>query len=92
MPRGGKRNGAGRKTGTPDRIKGKPEAGIILRGLEIHLTPLAVMLEAMIHYHEAGERAKAVEVARHAAPYVHPRLTAVAIRADDREPEFQQEE
>lgn len=75
MPRGGKRNGAGRKKGSLTSRSRE----IIERVAETGLTPLQVMLEAMMHYHEAGDRAKASQIARDAAPYCHPRLSAMQI-------------
>ena len=42
------------------------------------LTPLEVMMEGMRHYQAIGNRDKAVAIAKDAAPYMHPRLHAVA--------------
>jgi hypothetical protein len=36
------------------------------------------MMEAMRHYQAIGNRDKAVAIAKDAAPYMHPRLHAVA--------------
>jgi hypothetical protein len=36
------------------------------------------MMEAMRHYLDLGNRDRAVSIAKDAAPYMHPRLTAVA--------------
>ena len=41
-------------------------------------TPLEVMMEAMGHYQDVGDRERAVSIARLAAPYMHARLHAVA--------------
>lgn len=76
MPRGGRRDGAGRKKGSLTSRSRE----IIERVAETGLTPLQVMLEAMLHYHEAGDRQKAVAVARDAAPYCHPRLSSMQVQ------------
>jgi hypothetical protein len=39
--------------------------------------PLEVMLQAMRRYHEQGQTAQAVAVARDAAPYCHARLSSM---------------
>ena len=41
-------------------------------------TPLEVMLEAMRCHQEAGNLDRAAAIAKDAAPYMHPRLHAVA--------------
>lgn len=73
MPRGGSRPGAGRKKGSKTRRRRQVAQQAAARGI----TPLEVMLEAMRAHHEAGRLDSAAEVARHAAPYVHPRLSAM---------------
>ena len=74
MGRGGYRQGAGRKKGTRDGARTEVAKQIALTGR----TPLEVMMEAMGHYQEVGDRERAVSIARLAAPYMHARLHAVA--------------
>ena len=74
MGRGGYRQGAGRKEGTRDGARTEVAKQIALTGR----TPLEVMMEAMGHYQEVGDRERAVSIARLAAPYMHARLHAVA--------------
>ena len=74
MGRGGYRQGAGRKKGTRDGARTEVAEQIALTGR----TPLEVMMEAMGHYQEVGDRERAVSIARLAAPYMHARLHAVA--------------
>lgn len=45
------------------------------------ITPLEVMLEAMNEARLLGEMAKAATYANMAAPYIHPRLSAVTSTA-----------
>lgn len=68
--------------------KGKPtplgEALVAATGI----TPLEVMLKAMREFHDEAQKARgeerrdllirAADLAKDAAPYVHPRLTAIA--------------
>jgi hypothetical protein len=49
-------------------------------------TPLEVMLEAMTFYQGQGNRDKASAIAKDAAPYMHPRLTALAVGGDPNAP------
>jgi hypothetical protein len=74
MGRGGYRRVAGRKVGTRDGARTEVAEQIALTGR----TPLEVMMEAMGHYQAAGNRDKAVAIAKMAAPYMHARLHAVA--------------
>lgn len=87
---GGKRDGAGRKPGIPNKASAHREAVVAHSGA----TPLAAMLRKM-RFHlriadleeEKGSEAdsgkiiaaldKAEEAAQRAAPYVHPRLAAI---------------
>ncbi len=75
MPRGGMRTGAGRKTGTPN----KKTRAVALEAAAQGLSPVAVLLHWMGKAHESGDAAAAVDCATRAAPYIHPRLSAVAI-------------
>ena len=72
MARGGKREGAGRPTGS---ASAKSRA-IADRAASEGVTPLEVMLEAMRDLHGRGKLAEAAHFARDAAPYMHPRLSA----------------
>jgi hypothetical protein len=45
------------------------------------LSPIEVLLAVMHRYWEAGQLDKAVAVAKDAAPYVHPRLSAAEVTA-----------
>jgi hypothetical protein len=78
MPRGGKRPGAGRKPGKhTEHKKTKAARKIAAEAAARAITPLEVMLQAMIHHHEAGNLDAAAAIAKDAAPYVHPRLSAL---------------
>ncbi len=73
MSRGGKRTGSGRKIGavttrTRDIANQAYAEGIM---------PLEVMLRAMRSSYDHGDIDAAVSYARQAAPYVHPRLSAI---------------
>lgn len=70
--RGGKRHGAGRKKGARNKASAAREAAIAASGL----TPLQYMLALMRD--ETQPVAVRLEMAKAAAPYVHPRLAAVA--------------
>lgn len=71
MARGGKREGAGRKSGTLNKTTQVQKDAILASGL----SPLDYMLSVMRNV-EADE-AKRLEAAKSAAPYVHARLSAV---------------
>ena len=73
MPRGGARPGAGRKKGAAT----KKTRAVAVQAAAEGITPLEVMLEAMRQHHAAGNLSEAVEVAKLAAPYCHPRLSTV---------------
>lgn len=68
---GGKRDGAGRKRGIPNRINAALRDRLNAGGL----LPLELMLSVMRD--ERQELALRLEVARLAAPYLHARLQAV---------------
>ncbi|MDS1142402.1 hypothetical protein RE432_18365 [Pusillimonas sp. SM2304] len=71
--RGGARPGAGRKPGSAT----KKTREIADKAAKDGITPLEVMLEAMISFRDAGELDRAASIAKDAAPYVHPRLAAI---------------
>lgn len=98
MAHGGKREGAGRKRGIPNKASQERQAKIAAGGE----TPLDVMVAGMrFHYAiatglmaESEPDAKSIvaaldaagEFAKDAAPYVHPRLTAVEATGKNGEP------
>lgn len=71
MARGGKREGAGRKAGTPNSTSAAREAEIKASGL----TPLDYMLTMLRD--EDAETKDRMWAAEKAAPYVHPKLANV---------------
>lgn len=76
MARGGPRAGAGRPRGSKNRIT-RLRQDVAERALAEGISPLDVMLRTMRELWSAGKRAEATKVAKEAAPYVHPRLSAV---------------
>jgi hypothetical protein len=95
--RGGKRNGAGRKKGTPNKATLERQAKVAQEGV----TPLEVMLEGMRFHYAMYEAVKgtpdsdlaaasalkeAKEYARDAAPYVHPKLATTEVVGDPDQP------
>ncbi len=77
MPRGGRRPGAGRKPGVPNKKK----SVVSVRELVSGLAPLDVMLKSMRKLYEDGDYANAVLAAARAAPYVHQRFAPTDERA-----------
>jgi len=75
MSRGGKRDGAGRKPGSPN-TKSRLIAD---RAASEGITPLEYMLSVMRS--EEAEIEVRFEAAKAAAPYIHPRLSAVEMNA-----------
>lgn len=74
MASGGTRKGAGRKKGsvttkTRDVARGAAEAGGI--------TPIEYMLKVMRD--SKADKSRRDDMAKAAAPYIHPRLSAVAV-------------
>lgn len=74
--RGGKREGAGRKAGEPNKLT--KEALEIAKGMG--KTPLEVMLEIM---NNAGDDRMRLTAAQAAAPYVHAKLSSVEMTGKD---------
>src|SRR5436190_3255449 len=70
MPKGGQREGAGRPRGS----RGKRTQASIAQAETLGPTPLEVLLESMHAARVEGARAEAVDCAKAAAPYVHPKL------------------
>ena len=85
MPSGGRRPGAGRKKGSLTRKTRE----IANQAAEEGVSPLEVMLKAMRVYYDAGDYANAATFAAAAAPYCHPRLSAVQVRGDGLGPVIQ---
>jgi hypothetical protein len=81
MPKGGPREGAGRPRGS----RGKRTRASIAQAETLGPTPLEVLLESMLAAHE-GERAEAVDCAKAAAPYVHPKVAPTSPPAPVHEP------
>jgi len=71
MARGGKRQGAGRKKGSMSKRSQEITAAISATGD----LPLAYMLRVMRD--EAVDTQRRDEMAKAAAPYIHPRLTSI---------------
>ena len=80
--RGGARAGAGRKVGS---VTTKTRE-IAEKCAEMGLTPLEVMIESMMDFYQSGDREAAVRVAKDAAPYIHPRLSAIEVGSDSDKP------
>lgn len=84
VARGGKRDGAGRKSGSAtERTR-----DIADKATKDGVTPLEVMLEAMMAHHKAGSLDDAARIAKDAAPYMHPRLQAIEHGGKDGTPLF----
>lgn len=75
MAKGGKREGAGRKPGTPNKRTAETTAAIEASGL----TPLAYMMGLLRNEKNAPELR--FEAAKAAAPYVHAKLANVELNA-----------
>lgn len=71
MPRGGKREGAGRKPGSLS----KKTREIATRVAEEGITPLEFLLRVMRD--EAQQLERRIDAAKSAAPFVHAKLSAV---------------
>jgi hypothetical protein len=78
VARGGKRLNAGRK---PGAVTTKTRE-IAEKALAGGITPLEVMLHAMLQHYEAKRWDDAADKARDAAPYIHARLSAVEMNAN----------
>lgn len=79
MPRGGFRPGAGRPAGAVT----KRTRAIADRAMAEGLTPLDVMLRAMREHATAERWDDAAKIAALAAPYMHPRLSAVDLNSEN---------
>ncbi len=76
MPRGGKRPGAGRKKGSATK-KTRKTTKLAQQAAGDGPLPLEVLLKVMRHFDAKKQFAKAAAIAAQAAPYLHPRLSAV---------------
>ncbi|MFE1598203.1 hypothetical protein [Methylobacterium sp. ID0610] len=74
MAHGGRRAGAGRKKGSVTRRTQE----IVAKASAEGISPLEVMLTAMRRHVGANRWDDAAALAKDAAPYMHPRLQAVA--------------
>ena len=73
--KGGKRPGAGRKAGTPNKRTAEIQQAVEESGL----TPLEYMLSVM---RDVGQdELRRLQAARDAAPYVHAKLSSVEMHA-----------
>jgi hypothetical protein len=75
MGHGGRRPGAGRKPGRATRKTRE----IADQAAATGLTPLEVMLEAMRRHMANNDWDRAASIAKDAAPYMHPRFSAVEV-------------
>jgi len=81
--RGGRRRGAGRPAGSKNRRSAEIARSVAEEGI----TPIEVMLGAMRDLWAEGtpeSKREAAEIAKDAAPYIHPRLASIdqTIRED----------
>lgn len=82
MPRGGKRENAGRKAGSlTARTRAIAEVAI-----DEGITPLEVMLKTMRLLAAQDHWVEAADVAKSAAPYLHPKLSSVEHTGRDGDP------
>lgn len=81
MPRGGVRQGAGRRKGSWS-AKTKLRMELELKALTSGAAPLDVMLEAMREAYAQGGAIAAFPLALIAAPYMHPRLARMEATID----------
>jgi hypothetical protein len=78
VARGGKRAGAGRKPGAATAKTRE----IADKAAEEGVTPLEVMLGAMRELWDNGNKQDAAQIAKDAAPYMHPRLSNIDLKAE----------
>ncbi len=79
---GGRRPGSGRKAGEHNQKTRAVADAAVQKGI----TPLEVMLAIMRTHYKAKRFDEAAAVAKDAAPYVHPRLSAVTHKGDAEHP------
>lgn len=83
MARGGKREGAGRKKGAVTKATVIRQE-MLARAAAAGLSPLEFMLNILRD--ESADFKDRFEAAKHAAPYVHPRLAAVEHSGNEDKP------
>jgi hypothetical protein len=77
---GGKRSGAGRPRGAPNKANAERQAAIAASGL----APLDYLLSVLRD--ESADPHERMEAAKSAAPYVHPRLASIEHAGKDGSP------
>ncbi len=82
MARGGKREGSGRKPGSRNTLTREIADRLSRDGV----TPLEVMLRIMRSADAGGDEEMALDAAKSAAPYMHPRLNQVDVGNRDDQP------
>lgn len=80
MARGGKREGAGRKKGS----KGKRSSKVAKEAAKRGITPLEYMLRVMRN--SKADTARRDDMAKAAAPFIHPRINTIQHTGKDGEP------
>ena len=78
--KGGKRAGAGRPKGAPNKATAARQAAVEASGL----TPLDYLLSVMRDGNE--DLAARLDAAKAAAPYVHPKLAALELSGNEQKP------
>jgi|SRR5215469_14687181 len=80
MPRGGHRENAGRKRGTPNKATAARQVEVAASGI----TPLDYMLKVLRD--ENADPHQRFEAAKSAAPYIHPKLANIQHGNDQNNP------
>ncbi|MDP9195203.1 MAG: hypothetical protein M3O22_00265 [Pseudomonadota bacterium] len=82
MAKGGKRQGSGRKPGSRNTLTREIADRLSRDGV----TPLEIMLKIMRSADARGDEEMAMDAAKSAAPYMHPRLNQVDVGNKDDQP------
>lgn len=80
MARGGKREGAGRKPGSANKLSRE----IADKAAEEGITPLEYMLQVLRD--PDCDESRRDDMAKAAAPYMHPRLQTTTLKGDEAKP------
>ena len=80
MPKGGRREGAGRKVGSVNKINLEARNKAAVSGI----TPLEYLLSVMRD--EDSTKPEKIDAAKAAAPYIHARLNATTLSGDAEKP------
>ena len=80
MPRGGHRENAGRKRGTPNKATAARQVEVAASGI----TPLDYMLKVLRD--ENADPHQRFEAAKSAAPFIHPKLASIQHGSDPDNP------